>query len=107
MIESTSSCEEEVLATEFGGVGRPSDNPSPAASASKNMPPWPDLLEFVGRFGAFSQISADAWREFDTAVAKRRAADVAQLRAEQVRNIEWLRATVWKPAARGREAGAR
>jgi hypothetical protein len=68
-----------------------------------NVPQRPDLTALIAEHGNCAAIPSDAWTTYDAAVAKWRAARIAQLRDLQAAN--GYRAMARKPAPKARRAG--
>jgi hypothetical protein len=46
-----------------------------------SLPPPPDLLALVARYGGFSKVPVEAWRAFDKRVAKYKAQTHRRIKA--------------------------
>jgi hypothetical protein len=75
-------------------------------AANKSVPALPDLQALVAEHGGWHLITVAAWSNFDDAIARYRAAQVAGIRREQARCNSRYRATTARNPGKARKGGA-
>lgn len=82
----------------FGSYGTGSPAVNNSGHDTGALSAWPDLMALINRYDGYDRITTEAWNDFDDAVARHRAAQIARLRQEQQRNLQAFLAPVRKPA---------